>query len=223
MAYQIVVTEVTLYGPLLRCVAGFDLDREIMVRPEPEPEGFWEAKFCGPNTTFHPGHMVRFDGERPETALPHKTEDVVVRGKPREIGKLADQDFKQVLRRAEALSPDKVFGAQLKFEGARAYVPAGAACGSLAGQAVDAQTVRLFDDVYGEGHRLRTKMSVGGHVLNLSVTAKNLKQAFRGEGLPAAQALVPAEGRIHVRLGLARPFKDHPDRCYLQVNGLLAV
>jgi hypothetical protein len=223
MAYRIVVTEVTLYGPLLRCVAGFDLDREVMVRPEPEPEGFWEARFCGANTTFHPGHLVRFEGERPDTALPHNTEDLVVRGKPRETGKLTEQDFKQALRAAEALSPDKVFGAHLKFESGKAYVPAGAACGSLAGQTIDAETLRLFDDVYGEGHRLRAKMSVGGHVLNLSVTAKNLKQAFRGQGLPAAQALVPRGGPIHVRLGLARPFKDHPDRCYLQINGLLAL
>ena len=79
MAYRIVVTEVTLYGRL-RCVAGFDLDRGVMIRPEPEPAGFWEAKVCGPNTTFHPGHVVEFRGERPQTALPHNTEDIVVGG-----------------------------------------------------------------------------------------------------------------------------------------------
>lgn len=223
MAYRIAVTEVTLYGPLLRCVAGFDLDREVMVRPEPGPARFWEARVCGANTTFHPGHVVSFLGERPPTALPHNTEDVVVSGIPRRTGVLADYAFKRTLTRAEAFSPVQVFGEHLRFDGDKAYVPAGAACGSLACQTVDGAEVALFDQVYKNEHRLRAGLSIGGHVLHLSVAAKNLKQAFENDGLAAAQALVPGDGRVHVRLGLARPFDAAPDRCYLQVNGLQAL
>lgn len=223
MRYEIVVTEVTLYGPSLRCVAGFDPAHGVMIRPEPAPAGFWEAKVCGVNTTFHPGHVVSFAGDRPETALPHNAEDVVVRGEPRRARVLGDAAFRDILRRAEARSPAAVFGEHLRFDGDKAYVPAGAACGSLSGQTIDAARLRLSEQVYRDDHGLRAELSVAGHALNLSVAAKNFKQAFRGEGLAAAQALVPKQGRVHVRLGLARPFDEQADRCYLQVNGLYAL
>ncbi len=222
MAYRIVVTEVTLYGRL-RCVAGYELDRGIMIRPEPEAAGFWEAKVCGPNTIFHPGHVVEFRGERPQTALPHNTEDVVVGGNPRRITVLSVDGFKQALQRAAAFSPETVFGEHLRFDGDKAYVPAGAACGSLACQTVEAASFKLFEHAYKDEHKLRAELTIGGHVLHLSVAAKALRQAFEKDGLAAARALAPTVGRAQVRLGLARPFKDHPDQCYLQINGLHAL
>jgi len=222
MAYRIVVTEVTLYGRL-RCVAGFDLDRGVMIRPEPEPAGFWEARVCGPNTTFHPGHVVEFRGERPQTALPHNTEDIVVSGKPRKVGMLSTDGLKQALARAAAFTAETVFGDHLRFDRDKAYVPAGANCGSLACQTVEAARFKLSEKVYKDEHKLRAELEVGGRVLHLGVAAKALKQAFEKEGLAAARALTPKVGLAQVRLGLARPFKDHPDQCYLQVNGLHAL
>jgi hypothetical protein len=222
MAYRIVVTEVTLYGRLRR-VAGFELDRGVMIRPEPAAAGFWEARVCGPNTTFHPGHVVEFRGERPQTALPHNTEDIVVGGAPRRIAVLSADGFRQALKRAAAFSPETVFGDHLRFDGDKAYVPAGAACGSLACQTVDAVDFRLFEHAYKDEHKLRAELKIGGRVLRLAVAAKALKQAFEKEGLAAARDLAPKVGRAQVRLGLARPFKDHPDQCYLQVNGLYAL
>jgi hypothetical protein len=222
MAYRIVVTEVTLYGRL-RCVAGLDLDRGMMIRPEPTAAGFWEAKVCGPNTVFHPGHVVEFGGERPPTALPHNTEDIVVRGHPRRVAVLSTDGFRQALTRAAAFSPEAVFGAHLRFDGDKAYVPSGAPCGSLACQSLDAADFKLFEHAYKDEHKLRAELAIGGRVLHLSVAAKSLKQTFEKEGLAAAQVLAPKAGRAQVRLGLARPFKDYPDRCYLQVNGLLTL
>ena len=222
MAYRIVVTEVTLYGRL-RCVAGYELDRGVMIRPEPEAAGFWEAKVCGPNTIFHPGHVVEFRGERPQTALPHNAEDIVVSGNPRRIAALSADGFRQALERAAAFSPETVFGDHLKFDRDKAYVPAGAACGSLACQIIDAASFKLFEHAYKDDHKLRAELKIGGHILHLSVAAKALKQAFEKEGLAAAQNLTPKTGRAQVRLGLARPFKDHPDQCYLQINGLHAL
>lgn len=223
MTFKIVVTEVTIYNKRLRCVAGFDPDRQVMVRPEPAPGAFWEAKFCGPNTTFHPGHVLDFDGARPETPLPHNTEDIVVRGKVRELSKLDGQAFKAVLRQAETCSPQKVFGGNLKFDGGKAYVSPGTDCGSLSGLSVDAARIRFLDQVYKEDHKLRAELSIDGHRLNLSVGAKDFRQAFDKQGLAGASALLPEQGRAHVRLGLARAWDAVPDRCYLQVNGIYAL
>ncbi|CAN7144744.1 dual OB domain-containing protein [Caulobacter sp. LjRoot300] len=223
MSFKVVVTEVTIYNRFQRCVAGFDLERGVMIRPEPKAGAFWEAKFCGPNTTFHPGHVLDFNGVRPETALPHNTEDIVVRGKVRELDKLEGEAFTQVLRRAEALSPEKVFGTDLKFDGGKAYVPPGAHCGSLSGLSIDAAQIRLVDQIYKEDHKLRAELTLDGHRLNLSVGAKDFRQAFDKQGLAGASALLPKRGLAHVRLGLARAWDVAPDRCYLQVNGIYAL
>lgn len=221
MDYRIAVTEVTLYGKL-RCVAGFDLNRGEMVRPEPEAGGFWPALVCGANTTFHPGHVVRFRGEKPDTAFPHRTEDVVAAGKP--YGRAMDAaGFRRVLARCEALTSDAVYGAHLRFDGDKAFVAPGAVCGSLACQTIEASQLRLVQQASREGRRLRAEISLRGHVLRLAVTAKDFKQVFQKDGLDAARALAPRAGRVQLRLGLARPFDEIPDRCYLQINGLHAL
>jgi hypothetical protein len=223
MTFKIVVTEVTIYNRFLRCVAGFDIERGVMIRPEPKPGEFWEAKFCGPNTTFHPGHVVHFQGDQPKTDLPHNTEDIVVRGKAREAEVLKDEAFREALRLAESRSPEKVFGRHLKFDGGKAFVPPGTNCGSLSGLSIDAAGLTLVDQIYKNDHKLRAQLTVDGHVLNLSVAAKDFRQAFDRQGIAGARALLPREGRAHVRLGLARAWDGAPDRCYLQVNGLYAL
>ena len=222
MAFEIVVTEVTLYGKL-RCVAGYDRSARTMVRPEPEAAGFWPAITCGPGTVFHPGHIVRFRGARPDTDTPHRTEDMVVQGKPFRAGVLSAEAFKAVLRESAILTPAAVYGDHLVADGLRAFVPAGAACGSLACASVAAETLRFSDDVYEGQHRLRAAILLDGVSLQLPVAAKDLKQAFLREGVDAVRALVPRVGELQLRLGLARPFAQVPDKCYLQVNGILAL
>ncbi len=222
MWHEIVVTEVTLYGKL-RCVAGFDRRIGRMVRPEPVAGGFWPAIVCGPNTTFHPGHVVRFRGETPDTAMPHRSEDVVVAGDPYRSGVLSEVEFKTVLARAADISAEVAFGPHLVFDGTKAYVPAGSPCGSLACETVLAERLGLSELVFGDEHRLKLGIELRGHKLLLPVGAKDLKQAFQKEGLADAKALLPERGLCQVRLGLARPFDAAPDRCYLQVNGIPAL
>lgn len=223
MGYEIVVTEVTLYGSQLRCVAGYDRARGEMVRPEPEAAGFWPRITCGAGTTFHPGHVVRFRGRKPDTAPPHRTEDVVVEGKPFRASVLSVEDFKAVLRQSAFLTTREVYGGHLVVEGLRAFVPAGAPCGSLACETVDAGALRLADDAFKDQHKLRARVTLDGKALELPVAAKDLKQAFQKAGVAAARALIPGGGRLQVRLGLARPFDDRPNQCYLQVNGIHAL
>jgi hypothetical protein len=116
-----------------------------------------------------------------------------------------------------------VFGENLLFDGGKAYVPPGSDCGSLSGLAIDVDQLRLVDQIYKEDHKLRAELLVDGHRLNLSIGAKDFRQAFDKQGLAGAAALLPKHGRLHVRLGLARAWDGSPDRCYLQVNGLYAL
>jgi len=223
LAYEIVITEVTLYGTKLRCVAGFDLERGEMVRPEPEAAGFWPQIVCGAGTTFHPGHVVRFRGHKPDTDWPHRTEDIVVAGDPIRVGALSAKEFRAVLGKAAALNPQAVFGDHLIIDGVKGYVPAGSRCGSLAGLTVPSETLRFHDDEYEGEHHLRARVIVNGRRLDLSIAAKDLKQAFHRGGLQAVRDLAPRRGPVQVRLGLSRPFVKIPDKCYLQVNGIHAL
>lgn len=222
MVYEIVVTEVTLYNRL-RCVAGYERANGRMIRPEPGPGEFWPLIVCGPGTTFHPGHVVRFNGHKPETDLPHRIEDVVVAGDPVRAGALGPDAFKAVLNECAALNPKVVFEHHLVVSGARAYVPAGSPCGSLACLTMDAGALVFSDDVYEDHHKLRVGVTINGRPLQLPVAAKDLKQVFGRKGVQAVRDLAPKNGPVQVRLGLARPFADIPDKCYLQVNGIHAL
>jgi len=213
LAYEIVVTEVTLYGKL-RCVAGFDRKARAMVRPEPEAAGFWPLITCGPGTVFHPGHVVRFKGVKPDTDPPHRTEDIVVQGKPFRADALDPAAFKTVLRESAFLTPAAVYGDHLVIDGQRAFVPAGSPCGSLACASAQAETLRFSDAVYDGQHRLRAAIFLDGRMVQLPVAAKDLKQAFLKNGAVAARDLVPRNGAVQVRLGLARPFAQIPDKCW---------
>ena len=77
-AYQVLVTDITNFGDL-RCVAGWDLDRSKMIRPEPSPGGFWPASKIAPNGPFGLGKVAKFVATEPSRATdyPHRTEDRV--------------------------------------------------------------------------------------------------------------------------------------------------
>lgn len=213
------VTEVTIYRDL-RCVAGLELETGRMIRPEPEPGGFWPALLCGENTTFHPGHLVNFHGEAPPTEYPHRTEDIVVRGDPWREAKLTDEQFREHLAKSIVHSPQAVFGQHLEFDNDKAFVRRGAICGSLACIEIGRHDLHLLDATYKGKHTLRASLAVMGVPLQLSVAAKNFKQAHFRDGFQAAKNLLAGAQRYHVRLGLARAWPEHPEQCYLQINGI---
>ena len=223
MRFRIVVTDVTLVGPK-RCVAGFDPVGGRMVRPEQAHKEFWPAYMCGENTVFHPGHVVDFGGAQPAGEFPHRTEDIVVTGQPRRAGKLSSTEFGTVLRKSLSLSPEAVFGRNLVVDRSKAYVPLNAPCGSLAALEVMSKQV-VFHQAASFGGRVKPRayLPVGGKILDLSITAKSVKQPFQSQGLPAAIAGFSGAERLHIRLGLARPLNDFPDRCYLQINGIYPI
>jgi hypothetical protein len=89
MQFRILVTDVTRYGTLY-CVAGWDLERGSMVRPEPnsanqhdESSRFWNAEVAGPGRALDARNVVTFEAEMPPATFPypHASEDrIVVKG-----------------------------------------------------------------------------------------------------------------------------------------------
>lgn len=219
--YRIVVTEVTLYGRL-RCVAGWDMDRKRMIRPEPAPGAFWDARFCGERTTFHPGHVVEFRADQPDTPYPHRTEDRVVLGEPRCRQRLAWPRFLTILEEAEDADLTGMFDGALIIEGHHAFVPEGRQCRSLGGLRVALGNLEVRDVGDAQEPKLRAHLTLLRRDLRLSVAAKDLRQLHVRDGVAAVRARLADAESLHVRLGLARLWTpDHGTAgCYLQINGV---
>ena len=170
--YRLLITEVTDFG-VLRCVAGWDLDREKMIRPEPHPAGFWNADRIAPYGKFEVGKTVSFVGMKPNPATdyPHLTEDRVVTSEIG-IGPVLDAvKTEKVLRGATFDSLDKIFDGKLVVDGFKAYVPVGTGCRSLGGLIVSPKgaMVESYHN-YGGKERLRLRFSNGKTYLKPNVT-----------------------------------------------------
>jgi hypothetical protein len=111
--YRLLITDLTEYGEL-RCVAGWDLDRNKMIRPEPYAGGFWHQSYCGAGRVFTPGNIVTFDANLPEpkTDLPHLNEDRVVQIKTIAIERtLSRNEFMNHLDKIETVGREEAFAA----------------------------------------------------------------------------------------------------------------
>jgi hypothetical protein len=223
MPYRVVITDVTDYGDL-HCVAGWDLSSERMVRPEPAPQSFWPGANVGPGQIFWPGHIVEFEGDLPRgQPLPHATEDVVVRrGTLQRVDRIGMADLASEIAGSVNADLETLFAENLVLNGSSAHVPAGSNCRSLGAIEIDRASLRFSETNWNGRRKLRGLIEgaeVGG-AMNFGITATRYRAAFLSEGLAAASALLSANGRIHVRIGLSRPFAARPDECFVQINEL---
>jgi len=230
--HELVITDVTCYGSLY-CVAGWDLNNGGMIRPEPptanalaEASRFWDAEDAGPGRFFAVGNVVRFDASAApaDFPYPHATEDRIFVPGPN-TAFLRHCTHSQIARAAAAgISPSlaKAFGGALRraYSG-KAHVAAGARTGSLDAIEIAPAQLSFYEDNPSPGkRRLRARIQEGGMVYDLSVPADAARSSFLAGGIAALNEDVRASKRIHVRIGLCRPFQAMPDHCYAQVNGL---
>jgi hypothetical protein len=215
-------TEITNFGGL-RCVAGWDMDRQRMIRPEPRPGGFWPAGRIAPNGPFEIGKAVQFEavGPNPATDYPHLTEDRVVSGKIAAGPQVSNKDFEKVLRGSAFSSLSDLFDGKLILDGDKAYVPRGTACRSLGGLKVDAKGVVIETYTNFSGKlRLRIKFTDAVGALAPNVTSTRAYELHSAGQIDALNAKISKASSLMLRIGLARAFAQMPDRCYLQVNEL---
>lgn len=230
--YQLVITDVTRYGDLF-CVAGWDISRGGMIRPEPptansavEASRFWSAQYAGPGKFFAVGNKVLFDAAIPaeDFPFPHATEDriVIPQTKSAVLGALNSLQITQTVAAGISQSIRQSFGGQLnRAHSGKAHVIAGTKTSSLDAIEIEPHTISFYEDNPSPGkRRLRARIDEDGNVYDFSVPADAARSRFLSGGVIALQADVAASKRIHVRLGLCRPFSEMPNSCYAQVNGL---
>lgn len=230
--YEIIVTDVTCYGNLY-CVAGWDCRAAAMVRPEPsganpavESSRFWDGRFAGPGKLFSVGNVVQFDAAAPPAnfPFPHATEDkILMAGTPTAI--LHQLQLPQVVQAvAGGVSPSlsaAFDGALVRAASEKAYVPSGHVGRSLGAVEVAPGRITLYEDTFNPAKpKLRALINERNARYDLSITADAARSRWKTGGLAALQADLQASGRVHLRLGLSRPFPAMPNQCYAQVNGL---
>ena len=222
--YRLLISDITEFGSL-RCVAGWDLDREKMIRPEPSPGDFWPESVTGPGAPFGRGAIVEFEARTPSpvTEYPHRTEDRVVIGRVKRTQTLSASERLAILSGTTSEDLDSLFDSNLQVENMRGYIPRGTQCRSLGAIEVDASAVSIFEDTDWGKKRLRCRMRHGNRTIHPTVTSTLARETYRAGGIEAVSERLANARRLHLRIGLARSFAQQPDRCYVQINDIYVV
>ncbi|WDR00450.1 hypothetical protein PSC71_06715 [Devosia sp. J2-20] len=226
MTYRVLVTEVTNYGTLF-CVAGWDIGRSEMIRPEPqgsnahqEASRFWSAEMAGPDRILAVGNIVRFDADSPPAtfAYPHATEDRVVTaaGVTVEAQVSAKKMISAVAGSVSTSLPAMFNGFQRQANG-KAFVPGGTLGSSLGAIELDSSRVKFFVNEFNGSKKLRVKIQDDVASYDLGVTSDELRSLWRTSGVASLNEMCAQASLVHIRAGLARPFPE--GRCYVQLNG----
>lgn len=223
---RLIITDVTEMHGRNYCVAGWDAQAQRMVRPLPNGVN-WTAGLLQQHG-MAPGATVDVipTGQRHPSAFPHQTEDTRINI----IGILLVHAGPIAWLAAGAppthATADQAFGGHLAcssiWNGARqgVHVRENTHIGSLGAVSLTVSGLTLFENDYKGKRSLRAYLDDGRACYNLPVVAKNLREAYRLNGVGAAQRLLPGQGNIHVRLGLARAWPGQPGKCSLMINGV---
>src|SRR5680860_1331680 len=209
MRFRIIVTDVTDYGSKHHCVAGWDTLGKRMVRPEPAPQQFWSKSFVGPKSVFWPGHVVEFEADIPTNQpYPHATEDVVVRSDS--LPETTDKDrwaLAKAVRDSISASLDVLFGGKMLRQNRSAYIPVGSKSRSLGAVEISRKDLQ-FSQRGWDGRPPKLRAAIAKERLDLGVTSTILRRTFSTGGVEAVEQLLSKAAKLHLRIGLARPFQD---------------
>lgn len=219
---QILITDVTEMGAGNYCVAGWCAATGRMVRPLPNggnwPTGLLNNKGVAPGVTLDVTPL----NHAGNGAHPHLTEDTLVDPVSAHVIQPGPINWFGVGAPPTAATVHDAFQGNVhsrvwngRHEGV--YVSANTHTRSLWAVQVDRGQFQLVED-----DKLKAHINDGQHTYVISVSSKVLKEAFRAGGLAGANAMLPAHGILHVRIGLARPWPAavYPDRCYAMINGV---
>jgi hypothetical protein len=231
-AFEMIVTDVTCYGSRY-CVAGWDRLSKRMIRPEPssanvivEASRFWESNLAGPGRPFAVGNIVKFEAAKPpaEFPFPHASEDVIVAARtiPKIEGYLSLGDVASAVAAGVAPTLKSAFGdALVRADSGKAYIPSGHVGRSLIGLEKAPKEIKFYENNYDPDKiQLRATVFDGGTSYDMSVTAEAARTRWKTGKIAGLDADLEASKRVHMRVGLARPFPAKPNECFLQVNGL---
>ncbi len=229
MKASVVITDLTQMRGTRVCLAGYLADGTC-VRPEPQDgELTQDWLYSDRRLVVRPFAVVELDLQYAISKPPH-TEDWVIDEGYRNDG--AVLDLEQQIDELEGIEDPSVaviFGAPIQT-GPGWYIPAGQGNRSLG--TISPQRVWEVHLVQRESGRWDYRLAFtdrSGHRYSLAVTdlafRRFLDYRTAHDGLSVEEASehltrVLQQSRVFLRIGLARPWEQFPDRCYLQITGV---
>lgn len=220
---DILITDVTEMGANVYCVAGWCEAEGRMIRPLPNGAnwggGLLNNRGVAPGVTLrvtqlNVAHAGHYPHTTEDTRIDPATAHVVDAGPPNWFG-MGAPPLAATVQEAfgDNVQHSNVWNGRLQG----VFVPLGTHTRSLWGVGIDRTQFQLVED-FG---KLKAYLNDGEHTYTVSVSARPFKEAFRAGGVAAANALLPANGGLHVRVGLARAWPpNHPHQCYAMINGV---
>jgi hypothetical protein len=219
---RLIITDVTEMAAGNYCVAGWDQQRQRMVRPLPAGLN-WTMPLLQQHQVAPGASLDVVPTGRAHTAyFPHLTEDTVVeRDKIRHVSAgpinwFAPDAPATHASVAEAFDGHLVHNSVWKNIRQGVHVPLGTNARSLAALRVARSAIRFVK----EFDRLKVVLNDGQEAYKLPVSSLRLKTVWQKDDFQAVWEAVPAAGPLHIRLGLARGYRNEPDKCYLMMNGI---
>ncbi|HEM61248.1 MAG TPA: hypothetical protein ENO24_03070 [Chloroflexi bacterium] len=238
MKREMVVTDVTRMAPPRVCVAGFFSDDGAPVRPvapfKAARDVTEEYLRCGDVLVVLPFAEVRLDFKRPVSDPPH-TEDweVDTRAGPELVRSLLPEERRLLLQSRVDPSVDSIFGAPIQDD---RYICKGEGKRSLGTILVDTVAEvsygqRRYDEEKAKWDYRIWFTDASGSEFRLAITDLTFRAACdylrdrKGWDLRRVSGwlteyFASANTEVYLRIGLARGWEKHPDRCYLQVTGV---
>jgi hypothetical protein len=223
---RLIITDLTEMHGGNFCVAGWEAQAQRMIRPLPNGAN-WTTGLLQQHG-INPGAAIDVapSGLQHPSVYPHRTEDTVIVGGNITLVNAGPINWFAAGAPPALAKVNQAFGGHLahsrNWNGALqgVYVPETTEVGSLSAVAVGVGELQLFEDNYQGKTSLRAYIDDGDACYNLPVVAKNFREAYRQGGVGHAQQLLPQQGNVHVRLGLARAWPGQPGRCSLMINGV---
>lgn len=232
---EMIVTDVTRMEGERVCVGGY-LDDGAAVRPvagRGGPNETWlRAAQDGPVAPFT---LVRVQvGWSPKASIAPHTEDRTIppRGH-RVLRSLAEEEQKALLERTLSSSVRAIFGAEVLADPQGQwgrYVRAGSgerSLGTIRVKHVSAVSYRHYPERGRWDYRLRFSDAAGEEfqlaVVDLAFRRRldTLREGGRAPDAVARAVLDELRRQdVYLRIGLARGWEKHPDRCYVQITGV---
>jgi hypothetical protein len=233
MKTQLAITDLTRMHGTRVCVAGYSSERQC-IRPVLASGGLMnDWLYSGAQVTVRPFAIVELDLLENKPDPPH-TEDWIINPShkvfkrmltPVEgeafLAKIVDASVASIFGTAICQSADPQDHGYYLMQGTGTR-----SLGTIRPQRVWQVQYRLFDN--GWDYRIAFTDSTGQRY-RLAVTDLAFRYYLDSirvrKGIPADQAAASIAGmlaqyRCWLRIGLARGWQKHPDRCYLQVTGI---
>ena len=237
MRRQMVVTDITRMQGERICVGGY-LEDGTSVRPVCDRSGPTESWLRpSPHEEVVAFSLVNLEvGDSPARIVPPHTEDRSVPSTGhRVIQILPEDDRLRWLKRSESSSVREIFGAEVHGAPESAqpwgrYVLSGegeCSLGTIRARSILAVRYQVHQDSGRRDYRLSFTDGTDEE-FQLSVVDLAFRHRLDGlhnggltQGQVSSRTLAELRGQtVYLRIGLARGWERHPDRCYLQITGV---